>query len=76
MSRLFQGERRSSTRSSGRSRRWSTGSAAFGRTRSSDGRRYTASVLAFSLFAFLIPYAFMRLQGLLPLNPQGFGAAR
>src|SRR5262245_27343983 len=37
---------------------------------------YTASVLAFSLFAFLIPYALMRLQGLPPLNPQGFGAAQ
>ncbi len=37
---------------------------------------YTASVLAFSLFAFLFPYALMRLQGLLPLNPQGFGAGQ
>jgi K+-transporting ATPase ATPase A chain len=37
---------------------------------------YAASILAFSLFAFLIPYAFMRLQGLLPLNPQGFGAGQ
>ncbi len=38
--------------------------------------RYTASVLAFSLFAFLFPYALMRLQGWLPLNPQGFGASQ
>src|SRR5262245_17526242 len=38
--------------------------------------QYTASVLAFSLFSFLIPYVVMRLQGLLPLNPQGFGAAQ
>ena len=38
--------------------------------------RYTASLLAFSLFAFLFPYTLMRLQGLLPLNPQGFGAAQ
>lgn len=38
--------------------------------------RYTASILAFSLFAFLFPYALMRLQGLLPLNPQGFGASQ
>jgi K+-transporting ATPase ATPase A chain len=37
---------------------------------------YTLSVLAFSFFAFLIPYLMMRLQGLLPLNPQGFGAAQ
>src|SRR5215467_13999072 len=38
--------------------------------------QYTASLLALSLFAFLIPYALMRLQGLLPLNPQGFGASQ
>src|SRR5262245_16751661 len=35
---------------------------------------YAASVLGFSLFAFLFPYALMRLQGVLPFNPQGFGA--
>jgi len=37
---------------------------------------YTASLLVFSLFAFLFPYALMRLQGLLPFNPQGFGASQ
>ena len=37
---------------------------------------YAASILSFSLFSFLITYALMRLQGLLPLNPQGFGAAQ
>src|SRR5215467_2762868 len=37
---------------------------------------YTASVLAFSVFSFLFTYALMRLQGVLPLNPQGFGAAQ
>jgi K+-transporting ATPase ATPase A chain len=37
---------------------------------------YTAALLSFSLFAFLFPYALMRLQGLLPLNPQGFGASQ
>jgi potassium-transporting ATPase potassium-binding subunit len=38
--------------------------------------QYTASVLGFSVFAFLFPYVLMRLQGILPLNPQGFGAAQ
>src|SRR6185436_15701213 len=38
--------------------------------------QYAASLLAFSFFAFLFPYALMRLQGLLPLNPQGFGASQ
>jgi len=37
---------------------------------------YTASVLAFSLCSFLFTYGLMRLQGLLPLNPQGFGAGQ
>src|SRR3977135_4183302 len=34
--------------------------------------QYAASLLALSLFAFLFPYLLIRLQGLLPLNPQGF----
>jgi len=38
--------------------------------------QYAASVLAFSFFAFLFSYALMRLQGLLPLNPQRFGASQ
>jgi K+-transporting ATPase ATPase A chain len=37
--------------------------------------QYAASVLAFSFFAFLFTYGFIRLQGWLPLNPQGFGAS-
>lgn len=36
--------------------------------------QYTASLLAFSIFSFLFVYVLQRLQGLLPLNPQGFGA--
>ena len=36
--------------------------------------QYTASLLAFSIFSFLFVYGLQRLQGLLPLNPQGFGA--
>src|SRR5262249_17542921 len=38
--------------------------------------QYAASMLAFSFFAFLFTYALMRLQGVLPLNPQGFGASQ
>ena len=38
--------------------------------------QYTASLLSFSLIGFLFTYALMRLQGLLPLNPQGFGASQ
>lgn len=36
---------------------------------------YTASLLSFSLFGFLITYLLQRAQALLPFNPQGFGTA-
>ena len=37
--------------------------------------QYTAALLAFSIFSFLFVYLLQRLQGILPLNPQAFGAA-
>ena len=37
--------------------------------------KYTASLLAFSIFSFLFVYAIQRLQGFLPFNPQAFGVA-
>jgi len=37
--------------------------------------QYAASLLAFSIFSFLILYLLQRLQGYLPLNPMGFGTA-
>jgi K+-transporting ATPase ATPase A chain len=36
---------------------------------------YTAALLSFSIFGFLLTYALQRLQGFLPFNPQGFGAS-
>jgi K+-transporting ATPase ATPase A chain len=36
--------------------------------------QYSMGVLWFSLLGVLAVYAFQRLQGMLPLNPQGFGA--
>jgi potassium-transporting ATPase potassium-binding subunit len=35
---------------------------------------YTLAMLAFSMVGVLVLYALQRLQGVLPLNPQGFGA--
>jgi potassium-transporting ATPase potassium-binding subunit len=35
--------------------------------------QYTASLLSFSIFGFLLVYALQRLQGFLPFNPQHFG---
>src|SRR5215813_12046798 len=36
---------------------------------------YTASLLSFSVFGFLLTYLLQRAQGLLPLNPQHFNAS-
>ncbi len=36
--------------------------------------QYTAALLSFSLFSFIFVYVIQRLQGFLPLNPQGFTA--
>ena len=38
-----------------------------------DWKQYTAAMLLFSLAGCLFTYAILRLQHLLPLNPQGFG---
>jgi potassium-transporting ATPase potassium-binding subunit len=37
--------------------------------------QYAGSMLAFSLFSFLILYLLQRLQGVLPFNPMGFSTA-
>jgi K+-transporting ATPase ATPase A chain len=37
--------------------------------------QYTASLLSFSIFGFLLTYLLQRAQGFLPFNPQHFGAA-
>src|SRR5215831_4082002 len=37
---------------------------------------YTAALLSFSVFGFLITYLLQRAQGFLPFNPQHFGAAQ
>src|SRR5260370_10449541 len=39
-----------------------------------DWKQYTLAMLRFSLVSCLFTYAILRLQHLLPLNPQGFGA--
>jgi len=37
-------------------------------------REYAVALLVFSIVGVLVVYALQRLQGVLPLNPQGFGA--
>src|SRR5512138_924239 len=39
-----------------------------------DWKGYAVSVLIFSLVTLLLTYIIMRLQQILPLNPQNFGA--
>jgi K+-transporting ATPase ATPase A chain len=39
-----------------------------------DWKQYTIALLLFSLVSFLFTYVILRVQHLLPLNPQGFGA--
>jgi K+-transporting ATPase ATPase A chain len=41
-----------------------------------DWKTYTLSLLAFSLVGLLFTYAILRLQHILPLNPQRFGPVR
>src|SRR6476469_108750 len=38
--------------------------------------QYAGALLAFTVVKFLFTYAIQRLQGHLPLNPQGFGAVQ
>jgi K+-transporting ATPase ATPase A chain len=44
------------------------------RSKEQDWRGYAVSLLVFSLVGLLFTYAILRLQHLLPLNPQRFGA--
>src|SRR6266498_3036858 len=43
-------------------------------TKEHDWKRYTLAMLLFSLVGCLFTYAILRLQHLLPLNPQALGA--
>ncbi|HEY1110155.1 MAG TPA: potassium-transporting ATPase subunit KdpA [Opitutaceae bacterium] len=43
-------------------------------SREQDWRRYALALLVFSVVGLVFTYAVLRLQHLLPLNPQGFGA--
>ena len=38
--------------------------------------QYTASLISFSIFGFLLMYILQRAQGFLPFNPQHFGGAK
>ncbi|MCC6236119.1 MAG: potassium-transporting ATPase subunit KdpA [Dehalococcoidia bacterium] len=44
--------------------------------REQDWRRYLLATLAFNVAGFLLLYAILRLQGFLPMNPQGLEGAK
>ncbi len=72
--RLRRGSRRSSDGSSGRSSASSTASAASEPDEGMTWKTYAIAMLLFNAIGVLVVYALQRLQGVLPLNPQGFGA--
>src|SRR5262245_11311565 len=43
-------------------------------TREQDWKEYALALLLFSLLGVVVTYFLQRLQGVLPFNPQGFGA--
>jgi K+-transporting ATPase ATPase A chain len=74
MYRVFEGDRRPLPRVLGpveRALNWLTG---VDPAKEQGWKAYTLSIVAFSLFSLLVTYAIERLQGVLPLNPQGLGA--
>jgi K+-transporting ATPase ATPase A chain len=54
--------------------RWVYRIALIDSRREQNWRAYTLSMLAFSAAGFALLYGLMRLQSMLPFNPQGFGA--
>jgi K+-transporting ATPase ATPase A chain len=74
MYRVFEGDRQPLPRFFGPIERFLYRSCGVDPTRDQDWKQYTLALLLFSAFGVLVTYAIQRLQGVLPLNPQGFGA--
>jgi K+-transporting ATPase ATPase A chain len=74
MYRVFEGERQPLPRFFGPIERFLYRSCGVDPTREQDWKQYTLALLLFSTLGVLVTYAMQRLQGHLPLNPQGFGA--
>jgi potassium-transporting ATPase potassium-binding subunit len=73
MARVFEGERRPLPRLLGPVERFLFRLSGVDPSAGQTWVRYTGSVLAFSLFSLLVTYGILRLQHLLPLNPQKLG---
>jgi K+-transporting ATPase ATPase A chain len=74
MARVFQGEEVFLSRVLAPVERWIHRLAGVDAATDSDWKRYACGVLLVNLLGFSAVYALQRLQGLLPLNPQGLGA--
>src|SRR5262249_22165690 len=74
MYRVFEGERQPLSRVFGPLERFLYRCCGVDPAREQDWKEYTLALLLFSLLGVLVTYAMQRLQGVLPLNPQGFGA--
>jgi len=74
MYRVFEGNRQPLPRFFGPIERFLYMSCGVDPDREQDWKQYTLALLLFSVFGVLVTYALQRLQGVLPLNPQDFGA--
>jgi K+-transporting ATPase ATPase A chain len=74
MAAVFEGRRTFLTRVLAPVERLIYRSAGVDATRETGWRRYALDVLLINLIGFLVVYAMQRLQAVLPLNPQSFGA--
>jgi potassium-transporting ATPase potassium-binding subunit len=74
MYRVFEGDRQPLPRCFGPIDRLLCRSCGVDPTREQTWTEYTLALLLFSALGVLVTYAMQRLQGVLPLNPQGFGA--
>ena len=74
MARVFEGEHRPLPRILGPVERFLFRLSGVDPSAEQTWVRYTGSVLAFSLFSMVVTYAILRLQALLPLNPQKLAA--
>jgi len=71
---VFEGDRQPLPRFCGPLERWLYRLMGVDPTRQQDWKEYTLALLLFSTLGVLVTYGLQRLQGVLPLNPQGFGA--
>ena len=74
MTRVFDGERTFLSPVLGPVERGSTGVGGVDETREQHWTTYAVAMLLFNLAGFLLLYALLRLQGVLPLNPAGMSA--